>query len=72
MSDVPTIEPGLALDQTKHREVLPRLLSYVKPVPFRERADLSSKETPKKKHYLPGNYIALEDKQKTQPEKPVE
>ena len=24
------------------------------------------------KHYLPGNYIALEDKQKTQPEKPVE
>jgi putative DNA primase/helicase len=52
MSDVPNIEPGLALDQTKHREVLPRLLSYVKPVNFRERADLSSKETPKKKHYI--------------------
>ncbi len=41
-----------ALGETRHRDVLPRLLSLCAQVDFRELADMSAKETPKKKHYI--------------------
>ena len=48
------ISPNLDLNQTavKHRQVLPDLLSHISPVDFRVLADLSPKETPKKKHFI--------------------
>lgn len=52
MSELPVIPRGAILGETRHREVLPRLLNLIQPIDFRQLADLSSKETPKKKHFI--------------------
>jgi putative DNA primase/helicase len=52
MTATPQIKTAVALGETRHQDVLPRLLSLCARSDFRQLAGMSASETLKKKHYL--------------------